>query len=307
MKTQLLSRRFEYRIDNAYIKLSDRQKKKIAEFENTRGDIKALSCVICNNESFTVVSNIERHGLFFPTGICTRCGNIQQVQYYTANDLKLFYSQYYRDIYNPLGVQSEYLIQEQRGEDIIKFLPTGVLGRVNTILEIGTGAGGILKKFMDIGKRVHGLDYGTEYIEFGVSKSIPLKVGGLESLEEGQKFDLIILSHILEHIVEPREFLDKLKPYLTDEGFLYIEVPSIERTNRLIGKYDLRTYWENAHVVHFTIKTLKQLLEHSGYRYIKHDPLIRSVFKFDGKADQSLSNYYDENFRLLKEIESKYR
>ena len=304
---QILSSRFEYTLDGEYIPLSEKQKEKIREFEVTRKELRVLPCVICDEKSFTLISNIEKHGLLFPTGVCARCGNVQQTQYYAEEDLERFYSSYYRDIYNPLGVEREYLVQQRRGAEIIRFLPKEVLGRVGTVLEIGTGAGGILKNFMDIGKSVRGLDYGREYVEYGISKGIPLEVGGLDNLKESQKYDLIIVSHVLEHLMSPRAFLDKLKSHLSGEGYVYIEVPSIERMNRLINKYDLRHYWQNAHVIHFTIKTLKQLLEMSGYRCIRHDSFIRSLFVADAKMRRNLVNYYDRNLRLLQKIETKYK
>lgn len=36
-----------------------------------------------------------------------------------------------------------------------------------------------------------------------------MKLGSTEVLNENDEFDLIILSHVLEHIVEPAEFLKK--------------------------------------------------------------------------------------------------
>lgn len=111
-----------------------------------------------------------------------------------------------------------------------------------TVLEVGCGAGGILAGFKDAGCEVLGLDFDESYLKAAKNNDIPVKRGSLEQLEPNSKFDLIILSHVLEHIVEPLPFLRQLFMYLEDDGLLYIEVPSLNLVDE--GGYgtDLMTY-----------------------------------------------------------------
>ena len=43
-------------------------------------------------------------------------------------------------------------------------------------------------------------------------------------LESKSKYDIIILSHVIEHFREPKEILIKIKSMLKENGFIYIEV-----------------------------------------------------------------------------------
>ena len=58
-----------------------------------------------------------------------------------------------------------------------------------------------------------------EWQDFKIDKSLDRK-----------KFDLIILSHIIEHTHTPRKMVDKVSNYLNSNGIIYCEVPD-ERIN----------------------------------------------------------------------------
>jgi 2-polyprenyl-3-methyl-5-hydroxy-6-metoxy-1,4-benzoquinol methylase len=60
------------------------------------------------------------------------------------------------------------------------------------------------------------------------SNGINVRKGSIEQIKSNEKFDLIILSHVLEHLLNPSVFLKKIKSILSDNGILYIEVPSLE-------------------------------------------------------------------------------
>ena len=49
--------------------------------------------------------------------------------------------------------------------------------------------------------------------------------------------DLIILSHVLEHVYDIQDFMEKVKKKLTNNGLIYIEVPNADNYDKMI--YDL--------------------------------------------------------------------
>ena len=58
-----------------------------------------LNCFICDSDSFELISEIDRYGFYYPTGICNKCGNVQQVKYYSDVALADFYTNFFRKIY----------------------------------------------------------------------------------------------------------------------------------------------------------------------------------------------------------------
>ena len=49
-----------------------------------------LPCLICNKDNFEIISKTDRYDLYYPTGICVNCENLQQTEY--LNDEMLKYS-----------------------------------------------------------------------------------------------------------------------------------------------------------------------------------------------------------------------
>jgi hypothetical protein len=66
--------------------------------------------------------------------------------------------------------------------------------------------------------------------------------------------------HVLEHIIHPKKFLEKLRGRLDDQGVLIIEVPCFMK-----NPYDLLIA---DHSTHFTKETLSALLEASGFEVL---------------------------------------
>lgn len=52
----------------------------------------------------------------------------------------------------------------------------------------------------------------------------------------GRAFDLVLVSHVLEHCSEPRAILDEVRPLLRDQGVLYVELPYERAQLRWLGK-----------------------------------------------------------------------
>lgn len=77
------------------------------------------------------------------------------------------------------------------------------------------------------------------------------------------KFDVIIMSHVFEHLVNCKDILLTLKKYLTNNGILYLEIPNCDNHNLLLSSIN------NApHIHHFTKKSIQRLAENANYKII---------------------------------------
>lgn len=66
---------------------------------------------------------------------------------------------------------------------------------------------------------------GTERYVYEISDAPAVDtVQRLQSVE-GRQFDFVMLAHVLEHCSRPKEMLDVLRPLLSDQSILYLEVP----------------------------------------------------------------------------------
>ncbi len=298
----MLSNRLKYEPFNNKVPMSTFSKLRARQFIQESSELELLDCLICNQNEFQILSETDRYGFYYPTGICINCGNVQQSKYYKHLDVKLFYSKYYRDIYERISPRQRFMRQFKLGKHILDYTLDEIQGK--RVLEVGTGAGGIVSFFKTKGYSALGLDYDTKYINLGLRCGTNLKKGGLEVLAKIEKFDLIILCHTLEHITNLQKFLENISWHLSAHGIIYIEVPSLHIIN-LYYQGDFLHYFQNAHTVHFSNGSFQNLLNICGYEEIKGDTFIRSIIRYTGKK-KDISPCYISNLDLVTQIEKEY-
>lgn len=106
-------------------------------------------------------------------------------------------------------------------------------------------------------------------------------------LYQGKPFDLIILSDVVEHLYNPWSFMKKLKRLVSVQGRVVISVPNIQNlqyVNAVVSgnfNYTNTGLFDITHIRFFSVETLNQLLEVSGYRVIaqafRHDSALQKL------------------------------
>ena len=99
-------------------------------------------------------------------------------------------------------------------------------------LDVGCGEGWALSYFHSQGWEVKGLDfskYGCESINPDMAQFV--EAGNVydniaKLTDSSEKYDVILLDNVLEHVLEPEELIKYLPKNLNDNGILCIEVPN---------------------------------------------------------------------------------
>jgi len=95
-----------------------------------------------------------------------------------------------------------------------------------------------------------------------------------EEYNTHERFDVIVLGFILEHVVDPVLILKRYKEFLKPQGKIYAAVPNSEVLNRRLGHLagliaNLQELSENdillGHKRYYTVTTLKQDVHAAGY------------------------------------------
>ena len=174
-----------------------------------------------------------------------------------------FYANFYRKIYlQPRSGPEFFQYQRSKGPQIHDAV-FSVHNKIQSVLEVGCGSGGILSTFVDSGCDVLGLDFDEKYLDIARAHNIPVLRGSLDVLNTNQLFDCIILNHVVEHIPYPRDFLINVQNYLAPGGVIYIEVPSVDHIYNGSQDFDLFSFFTVSHCSHFTSHSLPLLLETS--------------------------------------------
>jgi len=148
---------------------------------------------------------------------------------------------------------------------ISRLMPTGSGRR---LLDFGCGAGGFLVEARSAGFDVMGLELNRD-LGRHVEKSFGIRVfQGLIS-DPGfadERFNVIISSQVLEHLLDPRATLTRLRAHLEAPGLILIEVPNIRDIREFLRHGSLM---DDSHLFYFSARSLSRLLIDCGFRVLK--------------------------------------
>lgn len=216
---------------------------------------------LCGSKKNKLLFKLDRYNLNTSVVLCKYCGLVYANKVLPEKNLTKFYaSDSYRFFYNVLDKEivkfnDDNFLDEQIDnikssvhpisiiKDFYKFNPNEV------ILELGSGFAQVSRSLKRKGKLIC-VDYSDKAINYLQDKRVEAYKGGTEVLEKlNLKYDLIILSHVVEHFYDFKKDLISIIKYLKDEGKIYIEVPNLD------SKYNMEQF-QNAHNYYFTKNTL---------------------------------------------------
>lgn len=159
-------------------------------------------------------------------------------------------------------------------QDSIDYIKTE-LNKKNTVLDLGCASGEITKQISHFVKKIVGIDHNSILIheakKNNQNKNIEYIVSDVFDYLKKQKnnFDILILSHILEHLNSPSDFLKKIKNKFKK---IYIEIPDndSDQINHTRNQLKIDIFYNDAdHISEFTRNTFENLLQNSKLQIIK--------------------------------------
>ena len=224
----------------------------------------AFNCPLCGSEIHKVFQDLKSFGLTVRYYLCQNCGLIFQNPAESQAGDPEFYAQAYRQVYQHSEQPTAKDLRQQRlrAEHASHFLKENGISRLGRTLDIGASSGLFLETLQEsLGAKVYGVELGQAYREVAESKGITM-FESLEALEASQleKFELISLMHVLEHLNNPVEKLVEIREQLLDSaGYLLVEVPNLYAHDS----------FEIAHLTCFSPHTLKECLAKAGYEIVR--------------------------------------
>ena len=188
---------------------------------------------------------------------CDGCGLVQ---------LKNAPVKYYKTVIRAAGISQE--MQKFRSKQITSFINENQLDRKAKVIEIGCGGGEYLSLLSARFDQAVGLEYGIKNLETCKSKSLNVLRGYIKDSNyviSIEKFESFFIFNFLEHIPNPRDFLLGLRANLKPGAVGIIEVPNYDFMLAKKIFYD----YSPEHLTYFTKRTLKKILELTGFRCIK--------------------------------------
>lgn len=268
------------------------------------------TCVCCDGTLFPFLEAVTdtRFGVEgnFAIYKCNHCGLVQLNLCPSDSELKSLYETYY----NFVGSKKSLYTKLRRTflESVFYRLWMAIDGDIcfhsrrgnGRLLDIGCNEGQGLQIYKQNGFMAEGLELNDRAASEARKRGFRVYADSLETFQPEQSYDVVVLSHVLEHSLNPREMLTHVARILKPDGQVWISCPNSGSWLRTLFGH----YWINWHVpfhiVHFSPETLEQVLNKAEFNvistkqatpalWVAHS-IIARIFAREGKPTLQLRN-----------------
>lgn len=229
-----------------------------------------LKCKFCESENLLIVKTIKspHNSLNYTLCECKKCKS----RFFDDKEFDFNID----EIYEKYPENKEYMNSKfifSRYWNNQKNLLIKILGhKPKSVLDLGCRTGDFLMHF-DKSIIRDGVELAKPYASIGRERGLNIFDCKLEDVNFDNKYDIVSAYAILEHLVDPIEFLNNLDGLVSENGLLVILIPSHENLKRfLIDNYSnvrWHMYSPPEHLNFFSKKFLDQYLQNKGFTLVK--------------------------------------
>ncbi len=157
------------------------------------------------------------------------------------------------------------------------------------LVDVGCSLGGVVAHFHGVGYKAMGVDLNADYIAYSQRiHGLDLRQGTLATLDLERTPDTVAYCQVFEHVLDPVAELEALARIDGPETCVYIEVPGIRNLFWGGNHMDFLRLLQNAHVWHFSQRSLTNLCRRAGWVRVVGDERVRSLFRFDPRLNRNV-------------------
>ena len=211
-----------------------------------------MSCTLCGGNDFKIISEKDSKSKGeLIVCLCNTCSMVSQNPVPTEQEVEQYYATEYRQDYKQVF---EPKLKHVYRAGNLALNRLGFLTKNNVtsgrLLDVGAGGGEFTYVSSQIGFDSTGIEPNIGYSNYAKDQyQANVKTGQLADIDD--KFDVITMFHVMEHIPDPVKTFKKLYDLLSDDGSLFIEVPNIETHSQS----PVNTFFK-AHIHYFSVTTL---------------------------------------------------
>lgn len=286
---------------------------------------KVENCILCGSNKFHLISEIDYENLPNKVCICESCGLGTSSDIYNEAFWVEYYSKFKVSFPKDLENHVELFARRTADTSFANFrynLIKNKLGpeqylKIKNVCEIGCADGANLYFFKKDGKNIFGSDLDKEKLEVGINNGLNLAFGLVEEqLEQYKNADLIILSHLIEHLENPLQFISLLRENTGPNVIIYAEIPGLfgvcNKGVSVDGPYcsttDFLATLQFEHRFYYDKVSFNNLMKKSEFIDIYSDDWVRGLYK-KNKSETKLQIEEKRGLQVikrLKKIESSH-
>lgn len=244
------------------------------------GLVEITSCQLCGSRRHSEVFREEPYSVMK----CDECGLVFVTPRHASEKLREIYAEGYwksdkprvRGYSNYVADERLYLKTYQRRRRFLQPVETRRL----KILDVGCAAGFFLRVMREHGHEVYGVEPSAAIAQHARRHlgEAAVHVGTLDDLPHDQpafapgSFDLVTMWDVVEHVPDPQALLRRARTLLRPDGALVIETQNVSSGfAKLLGRR-WHHYKHAEHLYHFDPRTVRRLLEDSGFTVEHNTP-----------------------------------
>ncbi len=234
------------------------------------------SCPICGSPSLSSKFSAKDHtvtGNNFVITACRYCTGLftqdvpeqEEIGAYYKSENYISHSDTKRGLVNNLYHKVRAITLKGK-RDLVQKITNKKSGN---ILDLGAGTGAFLNTMKEAGWNINGLEP-DEAAKKIAKEQYNLEMQPLDEFFDlpHEKFDAITMWHVLEHVHQLHQYMDKLKHLLNASGKLFIAVPNYTSKDAQYYKSSWAAYDVPRHLYHFSPKSMELLVEKHGMHIV---------------------------------------
>lgn len=142
------------------------------------------------------------------------------------------------------------------------------LGKGSQVLDVGTGAGSKLIEYNSFDWNAFGIEPDEDAASHNISDQIKVYKGTAEDIPDEisqESFDLISMTHVLEHCLNPDEAIKNIHSLVKPNGLFWCEVPNCGCEHFKQLNVSSEMFDAPRHIHFFDEKSLRAILSKNGF------------------------------------------
>ncbi|MCZ9840556.1 class I SAM-dependent methyltransferase [Brachyspira hyodysenteriae] len=282
-------------------------------------------CPLCHNEDVDLIHSL--HYIYnrtindLPENIdfvlCKKCSLVYNDMFSSQKEFDNYYknNSLYDYSYTRTNIIEHYNCLDKTVQILSKYI-----NQDSSILDIACGAGYLLSKLYDKGyNNLHGIDVSNAINSNRYKDKIDYINGNIFDVNNlfNKKFDLIILSDVIEHIFNLKILIKNVIDCLNENGIVYIKTP-------YIPYYKERHCLSIEHINHFSKRAFTylaleynlEIMEFGDSYFDKEKEIYVILKKIDFDSNQKIiydfkkfinESYNNINYELINELEKSQK
>lgn len=228
--------------------------------------------------------------LSFPccVSMCTNCGLVKLNPRWSESKYDWFYKYKYDLFYRSPGKSAEELFTidaSSKGKKMSERLRDLPFPARLKMLDVGAGTGfSFFTLPLNVQVEAYAIESSLKCIPFLQRKGISI-IGTNFSGDFGYEYDLVVVRHVLEHVLDPVHFMKKIHQCLQEDGLVYLAVPNAMHFN----DKKANSFFRHVHTYYYNLRTLLQICAMAGFSHLKdgQETELWAILRKNNKGDRS--------------------